>query len=114
MKKKNIFLFIVLIVATIVGLILFYRFARWYEQALGAIFSYLVMISFIMLIFAPFKLMKDKKAKVSLTSYVKYLGCTLLCICKVIVNVLKESLLTITYLISKLFSKSTSHKTSDE
>lgn len=114
MKKKNIFLFIGLVVVAMVGLVLFYRFAQWYSQVLGSIFSYLVMISFIMLIFAPFKLMKDKKAKVSLTSYVKYLGYTLLCICKVIVNVLKESLLTITYLISKLFSKSTSHKTSDE
>ena len=114
MKKKNIFLFIVLIVATIVGLTLFYRFARWYEQALGAVFSYIVMVSLILVVFAPFKFMKDKKAKIGLTSYIKYLGCTLLCICKIIINLLKESLLTITYLISKLFSKNSNHKTSEE
>ena len=114
MKKKNIFLFIVLSVITIVGLVLFSRFAQWYSQVLGSIFSYIVMISFIMLIFSPFKFMKDKKANVSLTNYIKYLGYTFLSICKIIISILKESVLTMIYLVSKLFSKGFSDKTSDE
>ena len=114
MKKKNMFLFVSLVVIAIVGSLLFYKFAEWYSQALGSIFSYIVIISFIMLIFTPFKLMKDNKAKIGLASYVKYLGCTLLCICKIIISIFKESLLTITYMISKLFSKKSSHITSDE
>jgi tellurite resistance protein TehA-like permease len=114
MKKKNIFLFVALVVIAIVGLVLFYRFAQWYSQALGSIFSYIIMVSFIMLIFAPFKLMKDKKAKINLVSYIKYLGCTLLSIGKMILSILKESILTISYMVSKLFSKGSNHKTSDE
>ena len=114
MKKKNIFLLVGLIVIAIVGLVLFYRFAEWYSQALGSIFSYILMISFILLIFAPFKFMKDKKAKISLVSYIKYLGCTLLSIGKIVISILKESVLTVSYMISRLFSKGSSHKTSDE
>ena len=114
MKKKNIFLFIALMIIAIAGLVLFYRFAEWYGQALGSIFSYIVMTSFIILIFAPFKLMKDKKAKISLGNYVKYLVCTLLHIGKVIANTIKESLLTIVYMISKLFSKDSNKKMVDE
>lgn len=114
MKKKNIALFIVLFVITIVGLILFYRFAQWYSQVLGAIFSYIVMVSFILFIFAPFKLMKDKKAKMGLVNYIKYFGCSLLCIGKIVAKILKESLLTIAYIISRFFSNKHNQKTSDE
>ncbi len=105
MKKKNIFLYISLIVITIIGIFFFYGFARWYEQALGSIFAYIFMVSFVLLIFAPFKFMKDKKAKIGFVIYVKYFGFTLLYICKIVFNMLKEILLTISYMISKLLSK---------
>lgn len=39
----------------------FYRFAQWYEQIMGTIFSYIMMIGFILFIFAPFRFIKDKK-----------------------------------------------------
>lgn len=105
MEKKNLFLFIVLLLVGVLGAYWFYRFAAWYEQTLGTIFAYIVIVSFLMLVFMPFKLMKDKKATISMVNYAKYMGCTLLNICKSIGTILKETVLTTIFIFSRFFSK---------
>ncbi|AJC49042.1 hypothetical protein IB642_03720 [Allofrancisella guangzhouensis] len=104
MNKKGLFLFFSLGVLITIAVLLFYKFAIWYEQALGSIFSYIVMVSFVLLVFSPFRFIKDNKANISVSSYIKYLGYTLLYILKFIASVAKQVILTILYLISKLFS----------
>lgn len=104
MKKKNLFLFLLLIVVTVIVLILFYRFAQWYEQLLGSIFSYMVMISLALFIFAPFRFIKDKRASLNIFNYVKYMGVTILVLVKFVVNVLKQIVLTFSYVVARLFT----------
>ncbi|MEY8702154.1 hypothetical protein AB4F11_03850 [Francisella philomiragia] len=105
MKKKNLFLFILLVILTVIVLVLFYRFAQWYEQKLGTIFSYIVMVSIILFVFTPFKFIKDKKAKINVFNYFKYLGVTILEIVKILANVVKQAVLTLVYLVKRLFTK---------
>lgn len=62
------------------------------------------MISLVMFIFAPFRFMKDKKADVNIFSYIKYLGVTVLVLAKFVVNVLKQTVFTISYVVSKLLT----------
>ncbi|QLE78782.1 hypothetical protein FLM55_03110 [Francisella sp. Scap27] len=107
MKKKNLFLFLVILIVGIFGAYWFYKFASWYEQTLGALFAYIVIISFLMLIFAPFKLIKDKKGTISVLAYFKFMGITLLNIAKVIGLIAKESVLTLVFIFSRFFSKKT-------
>ncbi|MBK2024930.1 hypothetical protein [Francisella philomiragia] len=110
MKNKNLFLFVLLVILTVIVLVLFYRFAQWYEQILGTIFSYIVMIAILLFVFAPFKFIKDKKAKVNMLNYFKYLGITILEIVKIIVNIVKQAALTLVYLVSRLFAKDLQEK----
>lgn len=105
MKKKSLFLFLLLVVLTIVGLVLFYRFAQWYDQAMGEIFSYIVIISFILFIFAPFKFIKDKKANISFFSYIKYMSVTVFALTKIVANICKEIAITVSYVVSRFFKK---------
>jgi Ca2+/Na+ antiporter len=104
MKKKSLFLFLLLVILSIIGLFLFYRFTQWYEQLLGSIFSYIVMISLALFIFAPFRYIKDKKTNINIFSYIKYLGVTILVLVKFVVNVLKEIVLTFSYIVTRIFS----------
>ena len=55
MKKKSLFLLLFLVILTAIVLVLFYRFAQWYEQIMGTMFSYIMMIGFTLFIFAPFR-----------------------------------------------------------
>lgn len=107
MKKKSLFLFLLLVILTAIGLFLFYRFAQWYEQLLGSIFSYIVMISLALFIFAPFRFIKDKKANINIFSYIGYLGVTVLVLVKFVANVLKEIVLTFSYIVARIFTNKT-------
>ncbi|ABK89666.1 hypothetical protein FM755_06050 [Francisella tularensis] len=104
MKKKSLFLFLFLIILTAIVLVLFYRFAQWYEQIMGTIFSYIMMIGFILFIFAPFRFIKDKKANISFFNYFKYMGMTLLALAKIIINICKQAVLTVGYVVTRLFA----------
>ncbi|AIT08831.1 hypothetical protein LO80_01785 [Candidatus Francisella endociliophora] len=110
MRKKSLFVFILLLVLTIVAAVLFYRFAEWYAQAMGEIFSYIVIISFSLFVFSPFKFMKDKKANISIVSYVKYLGISIFALAKVIANICKEVVTTVNYILKRFFMKTTPKK----
>lgn len=100
-----------LVILTVIVLVLFYRFAQWYEQIMGTIFSYIVMISFILFIFAPFRFIKDKKASISSFNYFKYMGVTLLALGKTIINICKQAILTVGYVVTRLFTNDQSqHK----
>ncbi|MED7787799.1 hypothetical protein [Francisella sp. 19X1-34] len=104
MNRKSLFLFLLLVILVAIGLFLFYRFAQWYEQLLGSIFSYIVMVSLALFIFTPFRYIKDKKANINVFSYIKYLGVTVLVLVKFVVNVLKEIVLTFSYIVSRIFT----------
>ncbi|QIV95952.1 hypothetical protein EDC55_10259 [Allofrancisella inopinata] len=104
MNKKGLFVFFSLVILIAVALLLFYKFSIWYEQALGSIFSYIVMVSFVLLVFSPFRFIKDNKANISVSSYIKYLGYTLLYIVKFVASIVKQIVLTVLYIVSKLFS----------
>ncbi|AJI54348.1 hypothetical protein [Francisella philomiragia] len=110
MKNKNLFLFVLLVILTVIVLVLFYRFAQWYEHTLGSIFSYIVMIAILLFVFAPFKFIKDKKAKVNIFTYFKYLGVTILEIVKILANIVKQAALTLGYLVKRLFTKDSPEK----
>jgi membrane protease YdiL (CAAX protease family) len=105
MKNKNLLLFILLVILTAIGLILFSRFAQWYEQAMGSIFSYVVMIALVLFIFAPFKFIKDKKANINIINYARYMGVTILVLVKILAELIRQTILTASYIVLKLFSK---------
>ncbi|MDE4988397.1 hypothetical protein, partial [Francisella tularensis] len=84
-------LFLFLIILTAIVLEIFDRFAQWYEQIMATIFSYIMMIGFILFILAPFRFIKDKKANISFFNYFKYLGMTLLALAKIIINIFKQA-----------------------
>ena len=67
MEKKSLFLFLVILTAIVLAL--FYRFVQWYEQIIGTMFSYIMMIGFILFIFASFRFIKDKKVNISFFNY---------------------------------------------
>ena len=104
MNRKSLFLFLLLVILATIGIVLFYRFAQWYEQLLGSIFSYIVMVSLVLFIFTPFRYIKDKKANISIFIYIKYLGVTVLVLVKFVVNVLKEIVLTFSYIVIRIFT----------
>ncbi|BCD90783.1 hypothetical protein fh0823_09220 [Francisella halioticida] len=104
MKKKSLFLFILLVILTVIGMVLFYRFAQWYGQLLGSILSYIVMISLALFIFAPFKFIKDKRVNISIFNYIKYLGVTVFVLVKFVVNILKQIVLTFSYIVTRTFT----------
>ncbi|MBK2266659.1 hypothetical protein [Francisella philomiragia] len=108
MKNKNLFLFVLLVILTVIVLVLFYRFAQWYEQKLGTIFSYIVMIGITLFVFTPFKFIKDNKAKINIINYFKYLGVSILKVAQIVVTIIKEASLTIMYLVTRLFAKDSS------
>lgn len=119
MRKKSIFVFLLLTILTIVLAVLFYRFADWYAQTMGEIFSYIVIISFTLLVFAPLKFIKDKKANISIVNYVKYFGVAIFALTRVVVGIFKEVVLTASYVFTRFFVKGspkikeTSHNNQD-
>lgn len=74
-------------------------------------FSYIMMIGFILFIFASFRFIKDKKVSISFFNYFNYMGVTLLALVKIIVNSCKQAVLTVGYVVTRLFTNDQSqHK----
>lgn len=68
------------------------------------------MIAILLFVFAPFKFIKDEKAKVNIFTYFKYLGVTILEIVKILANIVKQAVLTLVYLVKQLFTKDSPEK----
>ncbi|GAB4221838.1 MAG: hypothetical protein Kow0076_0940 [Francisella sp.] len=109
MKKQGLFL-LFLVIFSLIVLVLFYRFSQWYEQTIGEIFSYIIMIFFVLFIFSPFKFMKDKQADVSIFNYFKYMGISLFKFITIVINIFKQAILTFSYVVMKLFTSHSQNK----
>lgn len=110
MRKKSIFVFLLLAIFTIVVAVWFYRFAEWYAQTMGEIFSYIVIISFSLFVFAPLKFIKDKKANISIVNYVKYFGVSIFALVRIVTEICKEVIVTASYIFTRFFVKGTQIK----
>lgn len=104
-NKKVIFFIVSLIVALIAVQVLIYKISVWYEQALGNVFTYIILIIFTIFILSPFKFIKDKRKSINFANYIKYMGLTLIVISKFILNVLKEIVTTLMYVVTPFLFK---------
>ena len=105
MNKKNLILIFFVVIALVILEVLVYRFASWTEQSLGEVFSYIIMFSMFIFILSPFKFIKDNAKNISLLNYVRYLIASLFKILKFLIFVIKESIVVLFFILSRLFKK---------
>ena len=105
MNKKDLILFLILLVAVAIVVVFIYKLALWYEQTLGKVLSYIIMLAVVSFIFAPFKFIKDGQKEVTFTNYIKYFGYTILRLCKFVINALSQALSTVIFIISSFFRR---------
>ncbi|MDE4938487.1 hypothetical protein, partial [Francisella tularensis] len=74
------------------------------DHIMGTIFSYIIMIGILHFIFAPLRVIKEKKANISFFNYFKYKGMTLLALAKKIINICKQAVLTVGYVVTSLLA----------